>query len=99
MTKRNNINRNEILNKIQVKNGLPLSFSEDVFNYIIDLIKEGLLKDGRVKITKFGTFKILNKNKRIGRNPKNKIKYIISSRKVVVFSPSKFVKIELNGKK
>ena len=40
----------------------------------------------------FGTFKIRNKNERIGRNPKTGIEAKISSRKVVTFKPSRHVK-------
>ena len=97
--KRNNINKNDILENIKQQHGLPISFSEKIFNSLLDIIIEGLERDGRLKISGFGTFKILNKNARIGRNPKTKVKYQIKARKVVVFSPSKSVKNKVNGKK
>tara|TARA_B100002051_G_scaffold236202_1_gene237114 strand:+ start:324 stop:620 length:297 start_codon:yes stop_codon:yes gene_type:complete len=97
--KRNNINKNDILENIKQQHGLPISFSEKIFNSLLDIIIEGLERDGRLKISGFGTFKILNKNARIGRNPKTKVKYQIKARKVVVFSPSKTVKNKVNGKK
>ncbi len=97
--KRNNINKNDILENIKQQHGLPISFSEKIFNSLLDIIIEGLERDGRLKISGFGTFKILNKNARIGRNPKTKVKYQIKARKVVVFSPSKTVKNKINGKK
>ena len=97
--KRNNINKNDILENIKQQHGLPISFSDKIFNSLLDIIIEGLERDGRLKISGFGTFKILNKNARIGRNPKTKVKYQIKARKVVVFSPSKTVKNKVNGKK
>ena len=61
--KRNNINKNDILENIKHHHGLPISFSEKIFNFIFDIILEGLERDGRLKIAGFGTFKILNKKR------------------------------------
>ena len=96
--KRNNINKNDILENIKNHHGLPISFFEKIFDFIFDIILEGLERDGKLKIVGFGTFKVLNKNPRIGRNPKTKAKYLIKPRKVVVFSPSLEVKKKVNGK-
>ena len=96
--KRNNIKKDDILNNIKLSNRLPISFSDKIFDNLFEIFKIGLLKDGILKISGLGTFKILNKKERIGLNPKTKIKYTISKRKVVVFYPSKLVKNKLNGK-
>ena len=93
---RNNINKNDILQKIKKINGLPISYLDMVFESIFDVIKKGLIKDGIFKISGFGTFKVLFKNQRVGMNPKTKIKYKISKRKVVIFSPSKIIKKRIN---
>ena len=37
----------------------------------------------------FGTFKLKQKNQRIGRNPKTKVEVMIEARKVISFIPSK----------
>ena len=96
--KRNNIKKNDILSNIKLSNRLPISFSDEVFNNLFEIFQIGLLKDGILKLSGFGTFKVLNKKERIGLNPKTKIKHTISKRKVVVFYPSKLVKNKLNGK-
>ena len=96
--KRNNIKKDDILNNIKLSNRLPISFSEKVFDYIFDIIIEGLKRDNSLKITGFGTFRVLQKKSRIGRNPKTKATFEINSRKVVVFSPSSQVKKKLNAK-
>ena len=95
---RNNINKNDILQKIKKKNGFPISYLDQIFEHIFVIIKNGLLKDGIFKITGFGTFKVLFKKERLGINPKTKVKYPIHERKVVTFYPSKIVKKKLNGK-
>ena len=94
---RNNINKNDILQKIKKINGLPISYLDMVFESIFDIIKKGLIKDGIFKISGFGTFKVLFKRQRLGITPKTRIKYPIIERKVVSFYPSKLIKKKLNG--
>tara|TARA_Y100000590_G_scaffold234466_1_gene264040 strand:+ start:10617 stop:10913 length:297 start_codon:yes stop_codon:yes gene_type:complete len=96
--KRDNLSKNYLLKKIYYRLGIPHSFSKKILNYFLDIIVIGLIRDDKVKITGFGTFKILKKKSRIGRNPKTKIEYEIKSRKVVSFLPSKTVKNKINKK-
>ena len=96
---RNNINKNDIVHNIKNRYRLPANYIEFIYDNIFLIIKNGLKKNGRFKITKFGTFKVLFKKARFGLNPKSKVKHFINERKVVVFSPSKLVKNKLNGKK
>ena len=49
-----------------------------------------------IKISSFGTFKVINKKERIGRNPKTKVEAKILSRKVVKFKPSLLLKEKIN---
>ena len=62
---RNNISKNDILKKIKKINGLPISYLDEVFENIFDVIKKGLIKDGVFKISGFGTFKVLLKEKEL----------------------------------
>ena len=57
-----------------------------------------LIKQKKVKISKFGNFKLKKKKKRIGRNPKTKEEKEISKRNVVLFRPSKEFKDLINNK-
>ena len=95
---RNNITKNDIVHNIKDRYRLPANFIESIYDNIFLIVKKGLKNDGKFKISKFGTFKVLFKKARFGLNPKSKVKYSISERKVVVFSPSKIVKNKLNGK-
>ena len=96
--KRNNITRKDLKNKIRFNLGIPNSLSEKILNSFFDVIIEGLIRDGEVKITNFGKFKILQKKGRIGRNPKTKQEFSISPRKVVTFYPSILIKRKINEK-
>ena len=97
--KRNNLSKNIILKKINYNLGIPNSFSKKILTLFLKVILEGLNRDGKVKLSGFGTFKILNKKSRIGRNPKTKVEYQIKARKVVTFLPSYLTKKEINKKK
>ena len=94
--KRHNITKKDLKNEIHFNLGIPNSLSEKILNTFFDIIIEGLQRDGEVKITNFGKFKILQKKKRVGRNPKTKEKKIISERNVVLFKPSKDFKKFIN---
>ena len=48
-------------------------------------------------MSSFGTFEVVNKNQRIGRNPKTKVLAKISARKIVKFKSSNYIKNKLNG--
>ena len=72
--KRHNITKKDLKNEIHFNLGIPDSLSEKILNSVFEIIVEGLLRDGEVKISNFGKFKILDKNARIGRNPKTKKK-------------------------
>ena len=86
-----NISRDEIAESMKKEFGFNRKFCLDIVNDIVDIIIEGLQSDKKVKIHNFGTFKMNNKKSRIGRNPKTKEEYNISSRNVITFKPSKIL--------
>ena len=97
--KRHNITKKDLKNEIHFNLGIPNSLSEKILNTFFDIIIEGLQRDGEVKITNFGKFKILQKKKRGGRNPKTKEEFDINERKIVTFYPSQSIKKKINEKK
>ena len=92
---KNNLKKIDISKILSKKKGfsLPLSkkLTQDLINILILMIK-----NGKLNIKNLGSFKILNKKQRIGRNPKTKKEYIISKRKSVSFIPSKKISDYLN---
>ena len=93
-----NLNRKVLTNIIHQNIGFSKIISENIVNDIFYIIISGFKENDKVKITSFGTFKILNKKERIGRNPKTKIPAKISARKIVNFKPSMIAKNKLNQK-
>ncbi len=91
-----NFSRKDLSDKIYKKIGFSKNFSLNVVDNLFDSIIIKLLKFEKIKISSFGTFKVIHKKSRIGRNPKTKIETKISSRKVVTFKPSLILKEKLN---
>ena len=95
MVKRN-FTRKNLSNKIYQKIGFSKNFSSIIIDNFFETLISELTKSNKIKISSFGTFKVINKKERIGRNPKTKIETKICSRKVVKFKPSSFVKKKIN---
>lgn len=93
---RNNFKKVNLFNLLKNQIGISKEYSEKIIDSLFEIITEGLKTDEVVKINNFGAFKILHKKRRVGRNPKNKRKYAISARKVVVFRPSSNLKKLIN---
>ena len=91
-----NFSRKDLSEKIYKKIGFSKNFSLNIVDDLFELLIMQLLKFEKMKITSFGTFKVIHKKSRIGRNPKTKIETKISSRKVVTFKPSLLLKERLN---
>ena len=91
MTK-NNFTRKNLIRKIYQNVCFSKNFSSKIIDNFFESLISALIISNKIKISSFGTFKVINKRERIGRNPKTKIEAKIASRKVVKFKPSSFVK-------
>ena len=56
------------------------------------------IKSGQLILKNIGSFKIVSKNERQGRNPKTKEEFIIPARKSVLYSSSNYISTELKQK-
>ena len=91
-----NLTKEILAENINRQFGLTKSFSEKLINSLVFHLTNTVKTDKILKIKNFGTFKILNKKERIGRNPKSKEKFVISKRNVIVFKTSKSLNNKLN---
>ena len=87
--------KNDIIKTLCDKTGYSRAYSKKLIDDLIDIIINNI-KFGKVTIKNLGSFKIINKKERIGRNPKTKEKFIISARKTISFIPSKKISKDLN---
>ena len=92
-----NFTRKDLSYKIYQNLGFSKSYSSTVIDNFFETFIQELLRSNKIKISSFGTFKVIHKKKRIGRNPKTKKEAIIVPRKVVKFTPSLLVKQKLNN--
>ncbi len=96
-----NLTKKDLVNLIYMQLGFSKKISESLLDDFFSTIVLNLKTEEILKLSKFGTFSIREKKSRIGRNPKTKEKKVISSRKVVLFKPSKefkeFVNLKDNG--
>ena len=78
-----------VLSKIlSNKFGFSELYSKKLINDLIKIISHNIIA-GNFNLKNVGTFKIINKKQRIGRNPKTKKEFIITARKSLIFVPSK----------
>ena len=93
-----NLTKKDLINSIYMQIGFSKKLSENLIDDFLSTIIENLKKEKKLKLSKFATFSIRNKKSRIGRNPLNKEKKIISERNVVLFKASKEFKDLVNSK-
>ncbi|MBR1380690.1 MAG: integration host factor subunit alpha [Alphaproteobacteria bacterium] len=82
------ITRNDFAARLRERFGLTTADAYKMVDVIFDEISESLVNGEEVKFAGFGSFKILNKSARMGRNPKTGTPAVISARRVVSFRPS-----------
>ena len=93
-----NLTKKDLVNSVYMQIGFSKQICESLIDEFFFLIVSNLIKEKKVKISKFGTFTIRTKKSRIGRNPKTKEKKIISERNVVLFKASEEFKKLINLK-
>jgi integration host factor subunit alpha len=95
---RKNLTKKDLINSIYMQIGFSKNISENLIEDLLSTVIKNLKNEQKIKLSKFGTFKIITKNSRMGRNPLTKEKKIISKRNIVSFKPSKEFKNLLNIK-
>ena len=92
----NNFTRKDLSNKIHKNVGFSKNLSLKIVDDFFESIILAIIKSNKIKISSFGTFSILNKKERMGRNPKTGVQAKIFSRRVVKFKPSLSFKKKIN---
>ena len=96
-----NLTKKDLVNLVYMQLGFSKQISENLIEDFLSTIVSNIKDEKKLKLSKFGTFLIRQKNSRIGRNPKTKESKMITSREVVLFKPSKefkeFINLKENG--
>ena len=93
-----NIVKNDIIKNLSKKTGFSFNYSKKLINDLLSILIDDI-KENNLHLKNIGTFKILQKKERIGRNPKTKEEFVINSRKSISFVVSKKILIFLNKNK
>ena len=85
---RNNFTKNDISFILKKKLGYSSALSKKLIDDLILTISENIINN-QITLKNIGSFKILKKKERIGRNPKTNDVFIIKKRNSISFSVSK----------
>jgi Bacterial nucleoid DNA-binding protein len=83
----------ELVKTLKEQTGLAtLTQAESAYDTMLDILAEALKKDQAVSIHGFGSFKVVQRAARKGRNPQTGEEIHIPASKAVKFTPSKALK-------
>ena len=91
----NNLTKEDICIFLSRKKGYSVLYSKKIINNLIEILIDEI-KENSFNLKNIGTFKILNKKERIGRNPRTKEIYKIKARKTLVFKVSTNLSRKIN---
>jgi|APSaa5957512576_1039674.scaffolds.fasta_scaffold86927_1 DNA-binding protein HU-beta len=92
-----NMNKAELITKIAEKADVSKALAEKLLNATLSSIHAGLTKDDNLTLVGFGTFSVVKRAARKGRNPQTGKTIKIPAKKVVKFKPGKTLKDAVNG--
>jgi len=91
--------KSQLINSVsqQVGSGISKKDVELIINTVFDEMTDTLCQGERIEIRGIGTFKVISRNARIGRNPKTGQSVKIPSKKALQFKPGKEIKERANS--
>ena len=92
---KNNFRKIDLIKNLSSVSGLSMNLSKKLIDDIIVILLQNI-KTGNFTLKNVGTFNIIFKRERIGRNPKTKKEFIITARKSISFTPSENINKKLN---
>ncbi|NGX36485.1 MAG: Integration host factor subunit alpha [Candidatus Anoxychlamydiales bacterium] len=92
------ITKKSLIHRISQKKGIHPNDVRVVVQAFLDEMSEVLTQGDRLEFRDFGVFEIVERKRKIGRNPKNpSVPIIIPARKAVKFTPGKKMKKQIEG--
>ena len=90
------MNKTELIEHIADKSDISKAAAARALTSIIDAVKKTLKKGDTVTLVGFGTFSVIKRAARTGRNPRTGAALKIKAAKVPRFKPGKALKDALN---
>ena len=91
------MNKADIVSRLAAEMRIPVKQATTIVESFMDSVMEALMKDSRLCLMGFGTFKISNRKARQGRNPRTGAEINIAAKKIPRFTPSKEFVDFING--
>ncbi len=85
----------DLTKNLSSKTGFSIQYSKKLINDLIGILIKNIALNG-LSLKNVGTFKLIKKKKRLGRNPKTKETFVITERKALSFTASKKLQDKLN---
>lgn len=86
------MNKNDLAVEIVKESGVTKVDALKVIDSFVEVVSEELVKDGKLTLVGFGTFKTITKKQKKGRNPRTGDSITIPKKRVVKFIPGKKLK-------
>ena len=86
-----------IIESIHSQLGLPKKNCAEIFETLLDIMKNSLADGDEVLISGFGKFCVKDKKERRGRNPATGSDMMLDQRRVVTFRCSSVLRSKING--
>jgi DNA-binding protein HU-beta len=90
------MNKAELIANVADKAEVSKAQAEKLLNATLSSINEGLTNDGNLTLVGFGTFSVVKRAARKGRNPQTGKTIKIPAKNVVKFKPGKNLKDAVN---
>ena len=92
------MNKAELIAAIAAKTGATKKSAEESVNAFVEVVTESLKKGEKVQLVGFGSFEVLHRAARKGRNPQTKAEIKIPASKAPKFKAGKALKDVVNKK-
>jgi integration host factor subunit beta len=91
------VTKSELIEKLAQIEGITLKASELAVSVTFESMTQALVRDGRVEIRGFGSFKVKDYDGYSGRNPKTREMVKVEAKKLPVFKVGKELRQRVNG--
>ena len=78
-----------VRNVYETHGGISYREAERIVDLVFDLIRDELTQKGTVKLSGFGSFRVLTRKGRVGRNPNTGEKLQLAPSRFISFRPSR----------
>lgn len=92
------MNKAEMVNAVAQKADITKAQAAAALDQVISSIASALRGGGKVTLVGFGTFSVVSRGARTGRNPRDNKPIKIAAKKVAKFKPGKKLADDVNGK-